>query len=144
MSEFVTASGQPFDMAAAEAQAKEAARRHKAAKAKALTGRDHEDYMSLGFVVEGLTHAMLASARDARQRAIADYPAECALATEQHRAAPKKPAPWDEDVWLRTARRLKVRARPFEIRAAADECKQLALRHGWLLVEVNEVRRERK
>lgn len=144
MSTYVTATGAPFDMAAAQAQAKEAAKRRKAATTTARTGHAHDDFMSLGFVVEGLTREMLANARDARQRAIANYPAECELAKEQQRAAPKKPAEWDEDTWLRTAKRMKVRAKPYEIRSAAEECKALALKQGWLVVEVSEVRRERK
>lgn len=140
---FVSATGRPFDLS--EEQRKAAALKPRATRAVgARTGLEHEDFMSLGFVVEGLTHAMLADARDARQKAIASYPADCALAKEQHRAAPKMPLPWNEEDWLRTAKHVKVRSRPYEIRSSADQCRELALKQGWLAVRVVELRRERK
>lgn len=141
--QFVTPSGEPFDLDAARARAALTPKRRTAAIAK-KSGLAHDDFMSLGFVVEGLTGEMLVTARDARHRAISDYPAACALAKEQNRAVPKKPGEWNEDDWLRTAKRVKVRSRPFEIRAAAEECKALALKHGFLVVEISELRRERK
>lgn len=140
---FVTPSGQPFVLDAARAKAALTPKRPRTAVAK-KSGLAHEDFMSLGFVVEGLTREMRDSARDARLRAIANYPEDCETARSANRPLPKKPAEWNEDDWLRTARRVKARSRPFEIRAAAEECKALALKQGWLVVEISEVRRERK
>lgn len=54
---YVTVSGQPFDMDEAKRKAAGAPKRAPA-KVHARTGQDHEDFMSLGFVVEGLTPAM--------------------------------------------------------------------------------------
>lgn len=141
---FVTASGRPFDLADAQRKAAEQAKRTRASNTKARTGRDHEDFLGLGFRVEGLTHAMLADARNARQKAIDDHPAACALAEAENRALPQQPLPFDEEQWRHTAKRVKVAVRPYEIRSAAEQCRELALKQGWLLVSVVEVRRERK
>lgn len=137
---YVNVHGQAINIGALP----QAPKRRTAGPVAKATGIEHEDFISLGFVVEGLTHAMLANARDARQREIDGYEDACATARDEHRAAPKKPVPFDEGVWLRTAKRAKVRAKPYEIRAAADECAALAAKQGWLVVSVAEVRRERK
>jgi hypothetical protein len=148
---FVTPAGQPFDMAAAERKASLKPRTPRAdlkprtprADLKPRTGKDYEDFMSLGFVVEGLSREMLDIARDARHRAIAYHPTNCELAREMGLPEPKLPAPFDEAEWLRTAKRKKVR-KPFEIRNSAEECRTLLLKLGWLVAEVSEIRRERK
>lgn len=140
---FVSATDRPIDLA--EEQRKAAVlKKARPRSVGARTGNEYDDFMSLGFVVEGLTHAMLADARDARRQAIDSYDADCALAKEQRRAAPQKPLPFDEEQWLHTAKRVKVRARPYEIRSSAEQCRELALKAGWLIVSVRELRRERK
>lgn len=141
---YVSATGRPFDLAEAQAKATEQVKRSRAANAKARTGRDHDDFLGLGFVVEGLTREMRDNARDARQRAIDGHADACALAASEHRALPQKPLPFDEEQWLHSAKRVKVVARPYEIRVAAEQCRDLALKQGWLVVSVVEIRRERK
>lgn len=43
--------------------------------------------------------------------------------------------------WLSKLRLRPVRSKPYEIRAAADRCRDLAERAGWINVEVQEIKR---
>lgn len=113
-------------------------------RVKALTGIDYEDTASLGFVVEGFTRAMLDAAADLRMKEIASYPERLEQALADHKKTPLRPQPWDEEQYLLTAKPARVRSRPYEIRAAADECRALAERMGWMQVRVTELRRQRK
>lgn len=49
--------------------------------------------------------------------------------------------PWDEEHWLMNAGRKPV-AKPFSIPEAAQQCKALAEKAGWLRVEVVELKKE--
>lgn len=61
---------------------------------------------------------------------------EEARAEHQARQAKKaKPEEFDEEAWLRTARKKPVRSQPYALLDAADTCVQLALKAGWLAVE---------
>lgn len=55
----------------------------------------------------------------------------------------KMPKDWDEQHWLMTARRKPVRSKPYEVPEAAQECKALAEKAGWLRVEVLELKKEK-
>lgn len=140
---FVSADGRPFDLGAAQAKAAVQPKRSRV-NVTARKGIEHEDFMSLGFVVEGLTHEMLADARDARRKAIDGYDEACDRAREAHAPLPKRPLPFDEEQWMLTAKRKRVTSRPFEIRSSAETCRELALKQGFLDVRITELRRERK
>jgi hypothetical protein len=137
MTEFVNAYGQPLDISRLPRAQK------RVAHVKPATGVEHEDFMSLGFVVEGFTQEMLDSARKYREWEIETYDERLAEALEDHKPAPRRPQPWDEEQWFLSAKPAKVRSRPYEIRSAADECVALATKTGWLCVRVTEVRRAR-
>jgi len=122
---FINIHGQPIDTGAAGSRPK-----RKAPLVAKLTGVDYLDELSLGFVVEGFTQKMLDDARADRAFDIGNYPTACAEAEEMHKPIPRRPLPWDEDAWFNTAKPAKVRARPYEIRSAADECAALAARGG--------------
>jgi hypothetical protein len=49
---------------------------------------------------------------------------------------------WDESHWLMNAKRKPVRAKPYEVPQAAQECKAMAEKAGWLRVEVVELKKE--
>jgi hypothetical protein len=49
---------------------------------------------------------------------------------------------WDEDRWLMSAKRAAVRSKPYEVPQAAQECKALAERAGWLRCEILEIKKE--
>lgn len=52
------------------------------------------------------------------------------------------PGPWDADKWLNEAKRVPVRSKPYEVPQAAQECKALAEKCGWLRVEIVELKKE--
>jgi hypothetical protein len=54
----------------------------------------------------------------------------------------KAPKDWDEGNWLMNAKPKPVRSKPYEIPQAAQECAELAVRAGWLRVEVVELKKE--
>lgn len=69
-----------------------------------------------GWRVQGIPPGAMEDAREANRRVAA-----------MSNAAGGKPLPaFDPERWLMTAKSKPVRARPFEIRSAADECKALA------------------
>ena len=65
--------------------------------------------------------------------------AKAALISNGFRA----PKPWPgDDVWLNSTKPKKVRSKPYSLPQAADECKALAERAGWLRVRVRELSSE--
>ena len=54
-------------------------------------------------------------------------------------ATAKNPKDWDELHWLMNARKKPVNARPYELRAGAEKCAELAIRDGWQQVEIVEL-----
>lgn len=61
---------------------------------------------------------------------------------EQRKAAGKEVKPWDEAQWLMNARKKPVRSKPYEVEAAARDCRMLAERAGWLALQLVEVKKE--
>lgn len=53
------------------------------------------------------------------------------------------PKEWDENEWLMKARRKPVNARPYELRAGAEQCAHLAINALWQRVEIVELRTSR-
>lgn len=84
-----------------------------------------------GWRVQGIPPGELESARDLHQR-------EAAFAREQG----KQPKDWDQQHWLMNAKRKAVRTKPYEVPAAAEECKRMAEKAGWLQVEIVELKKE--
>ena len=85
-----------------------------------------------GWRVQGIPPGALEEAREANQR----------LREMAQRAGGKEIPHFDEQHYLMNAKRKPVRAKPFEIPQAAQECKALAERAGWLRVEIVELKKE--
>lgn len=49
---------------------------------------------------------------------------------------------WNEENWLMNAKRMPVRSKPYAVPDAAQQCKVLAEKSGWLRVEIVELKRE--
>jgi hypothetical protein len=64
------------------------------------------------------------------------------LAAERARSN-REPKVWDEQRWLMNAKCKPVRSKPYELLAAATECKALAEKEGWLRVEIVELKKTR-
>lgn len=47
--------------------------------------------------------------------------------------------PWCADAYMNKTKPLRVRSKPYELASAADVCKALAEKAGWLRVTVEEV-----
>lgn len=75
----------------------------------------------------------------ALEEARAQHKADVKAAQTQGTKLPKE---WNEQHWLMNARRKPVRAKPYSIPVAAQDCKALAEKSGWLCVEVIEVKKE--
>lgn len=133
MTDFVNAYGQPINPHLTPSAT--APRMKRTPSVAKLTGIDYLDTMSLGFVVEGWRPEVLAEAKRAAELACAEFAKD---------PVGRQPLPWDEEQWFLKTKPQKVRSRPYEIRVAADECAALATKTGWLRVQVNEIRRQRK
>lgn len=59
------------------------------------------------------------------------------------RAGGKEAKEWSEEHWLMNAKRKPVRSKPYEVPQAAQECKAMAEKAGWLRVEVVELKKEK-
>ena len=57
------------------------------------------------------------------------------------KAGGKPPDPFDETGWLRTAKRTAVRSKPYILQEAAQQCKELAVKAGWLDVQLQEIKK---
>ena len=53
--------------------------------------------------------------------------------------AKRQRQPWDLARWVKKQKPARVRARPFEVRSAAEQLAQLAARDGWELVKLVEL-----
>jgi hypothetical protein len=51
------------------------------------------------------------------------------------------PPEWDAEAWIRTAKTRRVRTKPYELHSAAMQCAELAVKAGWLGVEVRELKK---
>lgn len=89
------------------------------------------DEFHKGFRVVGLKPEDFEEAK--RQRRI-----EIDLAREDGRALPPE---LTFELWAAKAHRKPVRSKPYELLEAARECKRLAEKAGWMLVEIVEIKR---
>lgn len=55
----------------------------------------------------------------------------------------KESKDWNQEHWLMNAKRKAVRSKPYEVPQAAQECKAMAERAGWLRVEVVELKKSK-
>ena len=72
--------------------------------------------------------------------------AEARGAHEQLQAAARKAGgaeikDFDEAEWRRKAKRTAVRSKPYILQEAALQCKELAIKAGWLDVQIQEVKK---
>lgn len=84
-----------------------------------------------GWRVQGIPPGALEEARK-------EHHSDASLA----RMAGKPVKEWDEEHWLMNAKRKPVRSKPYEVPAAAEECKRMAQAAGWLRVEIVEPKKE--
>lgn len=100
--------------------------------------KEAPDRFHKGFIVEGHPPGALEAARESAEKAVADWESlpekvKAKFISEGSRA----PKPWaGDEVWLAATKRKKVRSKPYQLAQAADECKALAERAGWLCVRV--------
>ncbi|EED68261.1 hypothetical protein SR914_24945 [Comamonas testosteroni] len=88
-------------------------------------------YVHKGWRVSGIKPGLLEEAKQAHGRL-------CQMA---QKAGGKPPEPFDETAWLRTAKLTAVRSKPYILQEAALQCKELAIKAGWLDVQIQEVRK---
>ena len=112
-------------MAAMRAQGMELERQRRLA-AKADPVSVHK-----GWRVSGIAPGLLDEAKQAHERL-------CQMA---QKAGGKPPEPFDETAWLRTAKRTAVRGKPYPLQEAAQLCKELAIKTGWLEVQLQEIKK---
>ena len=125
---FVNHNGDPITdsrMAAMRAQGMELERQRRLA-AKADVVSVHK-----GWRVSGIKPGMLDEAKQAHERL-------CQMA---QKVGGKPPEPFDEGAWLRTAKRTAVRSKPYPLQEAAQLCKELAIKAGWLEVHLQEIKK---
>jgi hypothetical protein len=109
---------------------------------KKVAPKEKPESFHRGFLVEGRPPGSLESARDRTLKQCAEW---AALSEDEKarrlRSRERAPKPWDEDHWRQTAKHQKVRARPYEVASAAEECKRIAERHGWQDVRIVELKK---
>lgn len=84
-----------------------------------------------GWRVSGIQPGKLEEAKQAHQQL-------CQMA---QKAGGKPPEPFDEAAWRRTAKRTAVRSKPYILQEAAQQCKDLAMKAGWLEVHIQEIKK---
>lgn len=107
--EFVNHRGEPLNLQAMKDTAKKSSRK------SATADSYHKGWIATGFPPEVL---------EAARR-------EYATKVERARETGRNMLPWDEDRHMRNTRGVKVRSRPYETLAAAQEAAALAERAGW-------------
>jgi hypothetical protein len=101
--------------------------------AKPKVKRERGEGYHNGWRVQGIPPGALQEARDENAR----------LAALNEKAGGKPLPPFNDENWLMNAKRKPVRGKPFAIPQAAQECKALAAKAGWLRVEVVELKKEK-
>lgn len=125
---FVNHAGAPISatrMEAMRAQGAELERQRRAAT-KADPVSVHK-----GWRVSGIQPGKLEEAKQAHLQL-------CQMA---QKAGGKPPEPFDEAAWRRTAKRTAVRSKPYILQEAAQQCKDLAMKAGWLELQIQEIKK---
>ncbi|MDH0899655.1 hypothetical protein N5C12_09855 [Comamonas aquatica] len=100
--------------------------RRKRAAIKADSAMAHK-----GWRVTGIPPGALEDAMASHQRVL-----ELAA-----KAGGKPIEPFCRDTWLRKQRRVAVRSKPYSIEQAANDCRDLAIKSGWIEVRVTEIKK---
>ncbi|CAM4308907.1 DUF4376 domain-containing protein [Comamonas aquatilis] len=115
----------PARMAAMRAEALEQERQKRVA-AKADPVSTHK-----GWRVTGIKPGALPEAREAHER----------LQVMARKAGGKPVEDFDKVAWLRKAKRSAVRSKPYSLQDAAQQCKELAIKAGWIEVQIQEIKK---
>lgn len=93
-----------------------------------------------GWIVVGHEPGECARARAERERAIEEArKMDDAERASAYKTGWREPKPWDEAQWRASARKHKLRSRPFEIESSAEQMAEMARKAGWEDVEVIEL-----
>lgn len=125
---FVNHNGEaisPARMAAMRAQGMQLERQ------KRLASKADPVSVHKGWRVSGIPPGKLEEAKQTHERI-------CQMA---QKAGGKPPEPFDETAWLRAAKRTAVRSKPYPLQEAALLCKELAIKTGWLDVQLQEIKK---
>lgn len=72
-------------------------------------------------------------------RAVGFSPAQLAEARAAHARSADANKPFDEGMWMRNAKPVPIRSKPYELFSAAQECAELAAKAGWKGAHVVEI-----
>lgn len=117
--QFVNVNGNPWNPSAASTVAKKRAK------------KDEESFHG-GWRVTGIPPGAMEEAQEGNRR----------LASMARNSGGKPIPDFDQEKWLAKAKRKAVRAKPYSLPQAAAECMALAVKAGWLRVEVVEIKKE--
>lgn len=115
----------PARIAAMRAEALEQ-ERQKRVTAKADKVSEHKGWRVTGIPPEALPKAKEEHAR---------------LQTMARKAGGKPIEDFDELAWLRKAKRSAVHSRPYSLQDAAQQCKELAIKAGWIELQIQEIKK---
>lgn len=87
--------------------------------------------MHKGWRVSGIAPGLLDEAKQAHER----------LRQMVQKAGGKPPEPFDDPAWLRTTKRTAVRSKPYILQEAVQQCKELAIKAGWLEAQPQEIKK---
>jgi hypothetical protein len=109
----------------------------KAPKRKARPRADGPAASHRGFRVIGHPPGAMEEAREANAEAWRRWSAHSGEERAKALSLGKRPPHlWDEQRWRQSTKKEAVRAKPYELSAAADECKALAEKFGWTDVQI--------
>lgn len=95
-----------------------------------------------GFVVEGFSPQLVRETEEATRRAVAEW---ALLSSEQRqeriKEGQRQPEPWNLERWMSRTKPTRVRSKPYSVPDAAEWCKKLAEREGWIGVRVVELKK---
>lgn len=133
MLNFVNHLGQPISHLAIQkkklAAAQDARREQSAKRATAAAEEFHKGWRVTGVRASDLQKAREAAAQEAKEA----------------RAQGRVPKEWNEENWLMNAKGKPIRAKPYEVKDAAMQCKALAEKSPeWLRVRIEELKREKQ
>lgn len=62
----------------------------------------------------------------------------CAMA---RKAGGKPVEDFNEQAWRRKAKRSAIRSKPYSLQEAAQQCKEMAVKAGWLEIQLQEIKK---
>lgn len=113
----------------------------RAPKPKARPKKDAPAAFHKGYRVEGHPPGAIEEARAENARQWSQWNNHgAAYRALMLKEGQRSPDMWNEDLWRIRTKKKAVRARPYSVASAAEDCKALALRSGWTDVEVIELK----